>query len=158
MRSLVLLMFVAACGTTAIPTPTETVCPSPDPMTFAYTLADTPNCTGTADQCNFGKTFMDTYCINCHSSELPRSARNGAPLFHDFDSLLGVVEVTGHIDEQAGFGPNAHNTLMPGAGTGGRCPSVLGGALDEKCPEPTAEERVNLAVWVACEKDRPHNF
>ena len=125
-------------------------------MTFAYSLADTPGCTGTPDQCNFGKTFMDSYCINCHQVALVRSQRNGAPLYHDFDSLTGVVEVINHIDEQSGFGPNAHNTLMPGAGTNGMCPSEPGGPLDEKCPEPTEQERTDLAAWLACEKDRVH--
>src|SRR5678815_587424 len=99
MRRTVIPMFVLAlvmaCGNSAPPTPTGTVCPAPDPMTFGYTLADTPGCTGTAAQCNFGKTFMDAYCIQCHSSSLARSQRNGAPLYHDFDSLLGVLEVIG---------------------------------------------------------------
>jgi len=157
MRRAILAAFVVACGgggPEGEPTPTGTVCPTPDPMTFGYTLADTPGCTGTPEQCNFGKTFMDTYCVNCHSSTLVASKRNGAPLYHDFDSLLGVRQVLGHIDEQAGFGPNAQNEFMPGAGTGGKCPSVLGGALDESCPEISAEERTNLAQWVACEQGR----
>lgn len=147
---------VAACTNSSLPTATGTVCPTPDPMTFGYTAATTPGCTGTPDQCNFGKTFMDAYCINCHSSTLPRSKRNGAPLYHDFDTLTGVLEVANHIDEQSGFGPNAHNTFMPGAGTDGRCPSVVGGSLDEACPGISEEERTNLAQWLACETLRPH--
>jgi hypothetical protein len=150
------LCALTACTNSSVPTKTGTVCQSPDPMTFGYTAADTPGCKGTPDQCNFGKTFMDAYCVNCHSSSLPRSRRNGAPLYHDFDSLIGVLEVVDHIDEQAGFGPNAHNTFMPGAGTDGKCPSVVGGALDESCPAVTDEERTNLAGWLACERLRPH--
>ena len=154
-----LLVQLAGCGgTDAIPTAIGTTCASPDPMTFGYTAADTPGCTGTPDQCNFGKTFMDAYCINCHASEIPLSKRNGAPLYHDFDTLLGVMEVVGHIDEQAGFGPNAQNEFMPGDGTGGKCPSVAGGSLDSSCPAISADERTNLAQWLACEKDRPHSF
>jgi len=157
MRRLILALALAACGgTDAQPTPTGTLCADPDPLTFGYTLADTPGCTGTPDQCNFGKTFMDAYCVNCHSSTLVQSKRNGAPLYHDFDSLIGVVEVLGHIDEQAGFGPDAQNTFMPGAGTGGKCPSFVGCSLDEECPEISAEERTTLAVWLACEKGRTH--
>ena len=158
---LLLIVLVAGCmehGTTSMPEKTGTMCPSPDPMTFGYTLATTPGCTGTPEQCNFGKTFMDTYCINCHESSLTLSKRNGAPLFHDFDTLQGVLEVPDHIDEQTGIGPLAANRLMPGAGTGGKCPSVAGGSLDEKCPEPTDQERMDLSMWITCERARPHNF
>lgn len=144
MRTLLLLCLIAGC--TDKPTPTGTTCADPDPVTGTTTL--------TYD--NFGQKFMTDYCINCHSSDLTHSQRNGAPIYHDFDTLLGVLEVVDHIDEQTGFGPNAHNTFMPGDGTGGRCPSVKGGALDEACPEPTAEERTNLAQWLACERLRPH--
>jgi hypothetical protein len=138
------LVAVAAC-TTGTPTPTGARCPDPDPMTLTYD--------------NFGKPFMTTYCTMCHSSRLNRpSLRNGAPTYHDFDTLFGVIRVdngpTDHIDEQAGWGPDAHNDFMPGA----RCPSVPGGKLDSDCKQPTAEERTNLAIWLACERDRPHDF
>jgi hypothetical protein len=129
-------LFVAACSDN--PTPTGAVCPSPDPMTLTYD--------------NFGRDFMDRYCTWCHDSSLTHSMRNGAPLYHDFDTLIGVLEVSNHVDEEAGSGPNASNHFMPGA----RCPSTKGGALDRDCPQPTEEERKNLAIWLACEKDRPH--
>jgi hypothetical protein len=139
MRNLIfLLVLVAACG--GSPTSTDTVCPDPDPMTLTYD--------------NFGKPFMEQYCISCHAADLPRSKRNGAPLYHDFDTLLGVLEVPDHIDQQAGSGPNADNDFMPP----GRCPSVAGGKLDEDCPQPTEEERQQLSQWIACERNRPHNF
>ena len=137
----------AACMPNAKPTSTGTTCADPDPVTGTTTLTWE----------NFGHDFMFKYCTNCHNSAL-RTMRNGAPLFHDFDYLFGVLEVPDHIDQQAGFGPKAHNTLMPGAGTGGRCPSQLGGVLDESCTEPSAEERTNLSQWLACERLRPHNF
>jgi|GEM_PF-308668 len=148
MRTLVLAVLLAGCSSGAGPTPTGTTCTDPDPVTGTTTL--------TYD--NFGKGFMEHYCTNCHSSDLPHSHRNGAPIYHDFDTLLGVLEVPEHIDEQTGWGPKAHNNFMPGDGTGGRCPSIKGGALDEDCPEPTGQERTNLAVWVACERERTHNF
>lgn len=151
-----ILCALAACTGSSKPTSTGTVCASPDPMIYGYTAADTPGCTGTPDQCNFGKTFMDAYCNNCHNSSLPRSRRNGAPLYHDFDTLIGVLQVANHIDEQAGSGPNAHNTFMPGTGTGGKCPSVAGGSLDAACPAISDEERTALAEWIACERERPH--
>ena len=147
MRSIfVALVFVAAC--TDRPTSTGTTCPDPDPITGTTTL--------TWD--NFGHDFMFKYCTNCHASDIPHSQRNGAPIYHDFDTLLGVLEVPDHIDQQTGWGPNAKNNFMPGAGTNGRCPSTKGGPLDEPCPEPTGEERTNLAQWIACERLRPHDF
>ncbi len=148
MRTLVLAVLLAGCSSGAGPSPTGTTCADPDPATGTTTL--------TYD--NFGQAFMMKYCTNCHSSDLLHSQRNGAPIYHDFDSLYGVMEVPDHIDDQTGWGPNAHNNFMPGDGTGGRCPSTKGGALDEACPEPTDAERTNLAVWIACERERPHNF
>jgi hypothetical protein len=97
---------------------------------------------------------MEKYCTWCHDSSLPRSKRNGAPLRHDFDSFLGIYRVDDHIDEQAGAGPDATNEFMPGD----RCPSTKGGPLDKDCEQPTLEERKQLATWLACEKNRPHDF
>ena len=139
MRSAWLLVFVFACGGGS-PEPTGTVCPTPDPMTLTYD--------------NFGMELMTKYCTHCHSSELTRSERNGAPLYHDYDTLLGVLQTVDHIDEEAGFGPNAENTFMPPD----RCPSTPGGPLDRDCPKPTAAERTKLAEWLACEPSRPHMF
>ncbi|HEX5061034.1 MAG TPA: hypothetical protein VFV99_16820 [Kofleriaceae bacterium] len=138
MRVILLLAFVVACGPS--PEPTGTMCPEPDPLTLTYD--------------NFGHEFMTKYCTWCHSSELPRAQRNGAPVYHDYDSLLGVLETPDHIDEQAGFGPDAKNEFMPPD----RCPSVAGGALDKNCAKPTAEERTKLAEWIACERNRNHSF
>jgi hypothetical protein len=98
---------------------------------------------------------MCHYCTNCHDSSLKLDQRNGAPLFHDFDSLHATMLVANHTDEYAASGPKAHNTFMPGGGTSGRCASTLGGPLDENCPEPTAEERTNLGTFLACENLRP---
>jgi len=138
MKYLLLALVLAACGD--VPTSTGTICPSPDPGTPTYD--------------NFGKPFMDKYCRWCHDSSLSRTKRNGAPLFHDFDTLLGILQVQGHVDQQAGAGPNATNHFMPPE----RCPSTIGGSLDGNCAQPTDEERRDLSLWLACEKDRPHNF
>lgn len=146
--TLSIALALAACMSTPVPTPTGTTCPDPDPNTGTTML--------TWD--NFGKQFMDQYCINCHDSQLKINQRNGAPLFHDFDTLLGVLEVPDHIDAQAGWGPKAHNNFMPGAGTGGRCPSTLGGPLDEDCPKIDGTTRTNLSQWIACERLRNHSF
>jgi hypothetical protein len=139
MRYSILFALLVGC-TSATPTPTGTVCPDPDPGTLTYD--------------NFGKPFMEHYCTMCHDSALPRSKRNGAPLYHDFNTLLGVLEVPDHIDQQAGSGPNADNSFMPGK----RCPTAPGGTLEQNCAQPTEEERQQLAQWIACERARPHTF
>ena len=133
-----LVGLVAGCP--SHPTPTGAVCPDPDPGTLTYD--------------SFGMQFMTDYCVMCHDSALPRSKRNGAPIYHDFENLLGVERVDDHIDEQAGSGPDAENTFMPPD----RCPSEPGGPLNINCRQPTGEERKQLAEWLACEKNRPHTF
>jgi hypothetical protein len=139
MRFLLLGFVLAACTNSAPPpTPTEAVCPDPDPGTLTWD--------------SFGQQFMTSYCTNCHSSTLRHSERNGAPLYHDYDTLMGVLETVDHVDEYAGSGPAAHNTRMPPS----RCPSVPGGSLDRDCPEPSEAERTDLSVWLACERNRPH--
>jgi hypothetical protein len=136
MRLVILGLVLVACTNTPLPTPTETVCPDPDPGTLTWE--------------SFGQQFMTGYCTVCHSASLMHSARNGAPLFHDFDSLQGVMYLPNHVDEQAGSGPAATNTLMPPE----RCPSTPGGRLDRDCARPTEAERKDLAMWVACEVER----
>ncbi len=140
---MIILLFVIGCSSSA-PTPTGATCPDPNNPQYTWE--------------NFGSNFFCHYCTNCHMSGLALSKRNGAPLLHDLDYLLGVMEVAPHTDEQAAFGPKAHNTFMPGAGTGGRCPSTLGGPLDEDCLEPTDEERTALGVFLACEQQRQQDY
>lgn len=135
-----------------MPSPTGAVCPSPDPNTLGYSPADDPQCTGS--DCSVGKHFMDTYCIACHDSHLTHSQRNGAPIFHDMDTLLGILEVQNHTDEQAGIGPKATNRFMPPD----RCPATPGGPIAIDCPKPTDDERRQMAIWLACEGARDHNF
>lgn len=135
--TLALLLVAGACKG---PTDTGTRCPDPDPGTLTWE--------------SFGQPFMEKYCTWCHDSSLPRSRRNGAPLFHDYDTLLGVLKTPDHIDQQAGVGPEASNDFMPPE----RCPSVAGGALDKNCARPTESERRQLAEWIACERQRDHTF
>lgn len=135
-----LVTLIGLAGACKSPTPTGTTCPDPDPGTPTYE--------------DFGQAFMAKYCVWCHDSSLPRSKRNGAPLYHDFDTLLGVLKVPEHIDEQAGYGPDAENDFMPPD----ECPDTVGGPLTTSCAKPTAAERKKLALWIACEKDREHDF
>jgi hypothetical protein len=63
---------------------------------------------------------------------------------------MGVLEIPDHIDQWAGSGPAATNTLMPP----GQCPSTPGGPLNRACPQPTEQQRKDLSVWLACEVKR----
>lgn len=83
---------------------------------------------------NFGQTFMTTYCVSCHDSAKTGAARNGAPAFHDFDTLNGIKSVSNHVDEYAAAGPSSVNEIMP-EGDG---------------PFPTLAEREMLGEWIAC--------
>jgi len=135
---LVVSLGLVACTSSALPEPTQAVCPDPDPGTLTWD--------------SFGQKFMADYCTACHDSSLSHAQRNGAPLYHDYNTLTGVLEIPDHIDEYAGAGPASENTEMPPS----RCPTVMGGPLNRDCPKPTTAERTNLAVWIACEVKRPH--
>ena len=141
MRFTVVALVLAACtADPAIPTPTQARCPDPDPNTLTWD--------------SFAQPFFTTYCMMCHSATLSHEQRNGAPLYHDFDSLMTTLRFPDHIDEFAGSGPAATNTIMPPQ----RCPSTPGGSLDRDCARPSDAERMNLSVWLACEVNRPHPF
>ncbi|WP_394842161.1 hypothetical protein LZC95_34420 [Pendulispora brunnea] len=86
---------------------------------------------------NFGRAFMESYCTRCHSSTLSGAARNGAPAYHDFDTLTGVLNVANHVDQYAAFGPSSKNEKMP--------PSN---------PRPSTDDRTKLGEWLACELAR----
>jgi len=81
----------------------------------------------------FGRNFMESYCTRCHSSTLSGEERRGAPLYHDFDTPIGIQGVADHIDQMAGSGPSATNTQMPPVGA-----------------TPTMQERQLLSEWLAC--------
>jgi hypothetical protein len=102
--------------------PTEAVCPEGSTLTWE----------------TFGQEFMATYCTECHASTLEGAERQGAPLYHDFDTLEGVLPVLDHVDWKAAAGPGATNELMPPAGN----------------PTPTLAERQQLGEWLACEVAR----
>ncbi|MBK7539554.1 MAG: c-type cytochrome [Myxococcales bacterium] len=97
--------------------PTQSACPNGSTITYA----------------NFGQAFMTQYCTRCHSSELVGAARNGAPKFHDFDTVGGIRSVSDHVDQTAASGPASTNTSMPPSG-----------------PIPTEDERKKLGEWLQC--------
>jgi hypothetical protein len=121
MRLLVVAVVgLAACGGGAAPTPTGAICPPGSTLTYE----------------NFAAGFMEQYCTRCHHSELSGADRNGAPIFHDFDTRVGILNVGGHVDEWAAAGPNAINKMMP----------------DDDGAAPTEPERFQLGEWLACEE------
>ena len=82
---------------------------------------------------NFGKPFMESYCLRCHSESVIGADRQGAPSDHNFDDIISIRGLAMHIDQKAGSGPDATNELMP-----------------ENDPKPTMDERVQLSEWLAC--------
>jgi len=113
---------VLACSDpAAVPTSTGAVCPD----NFALTYD------------NFGRPFMEKYCTRCHAGYLHGADRHGAPLYHDFDSLLDILYVWEHVDQYTAAGPESVNTIMPPDGD-----------------KPSMDERVQLGQWLACEVEK----
>lgn len=98
--------------------PTGTLCPSASELTAQ----------------NFGTAFIQTHCVSCHSKSVTGTARAGATVGVDFDTLDEVRRQRALIDTHAAVGPNASNTEMPPASR----------------PQPTQEEREKLGQWLAC--------
>ncbi len=106
------------CSEEVLGPPTEATCPPSSTLTYE----------------DFGQPFMESYCTDCHSSELQGADREGAPPNHDFDTVLGIRQVAEHVDQAAGAGPAATNDQMPPEGE----------------DSPTLAERQQLAEWIAC--------
>ncbi len=115
--ALVALFLAVACHDHAHGEPTGWVCPPGSTLTYD----------------NFGRQFVTTYCVRCHDSAKSGSARNGAPAFHDYDTVIGIRAVRDHIDQYAAAGPDAVNTGMP-----------------PEDPRPTPAERQQLGEWLSC--------
>lgn len=101
---------------------------------------------------NFGKAFMDNYCVSCHSSSLPSHERQGAPSDHNFDTLAEIQNThLEHIDLVAAAGPNSTNTFMPPEdhvhddSTTDNHPHHTAAM-----PYPSTTERFSLGEWLAC--------
>ena len=98
---------------------------------------------------------MDEVLHDVPRQHLTLSKRNGAPLYHDFDTLLGVLEVPDHIDEQAGFGPERAEHVHAAASAARACRAARSTAT--ACSRPPRSARTSR-MWIACERNRPHNF
>lgn len=97
--------------------PTQTPCPATSSLTYS----------------SFGRTFMQSYCLRCHSVTVTGAARKNAPADHNFDDAVDIGLFADHIDEYAGSGPAATNVVMP---------------PDD--PRPSVAERAQLSEWLAC--------
>jgi cytochrome c5 len=120
MRQLAWLAMALVACTNTVPLfgpPTQSVCPAGSTLTYQ----------------GFGQPFMESYCTRCHASDLHGADRQGAPSFHDFDTLYGIKAVFDHVDETTAAGPAATNTSMP-----------------PDRPAPTLDERKQLGEWIAC--------
>lgn len=115
---LALPLLVAGCSDHAeTGEPTGAICPTDSQLSYE----------------NFGRTFMDSYCLRCHSSTVTGADREGAPDDHNFDTRAEIQTFAEHIDEMAGSGPDATNTIMPPDGDA-----------------PSQAEREMLSQWLAC--------
>ncbi len=117
MKTLAGLMFglLLGCGASA----TGATCPTTDAPTYD----------------NFARSFMDEYCIGCHSATA--SSRHGAPRDQNYDTEAEIMDHAAKIDEVSAAGPDATNTSMPD----------LSGPVHSK---PSQEEREKLGKYLAC--------
>ena len=81
---------------------------------------------------NFGAPLMLTWCVPCHSSQLPEAERQSATVGVDFDTYEGVVEHLDRIYVRAVEQVEEGGSAMPPAGG-------------------TSEaERALLSEWIDC--------
>lgn len=78
---------------------------------------------------NFGEGLLGRHCNGCHSSLLPASHREDAPVGVDFDTYADVLHWAERIEARS---VGADADMPPGGG-------------------PTDEEREMLGEWLACE-------
>jgi hypothetical protein len=73
---------------------------------------------------NFGRPFMDRYCVRCHG------ASGRSP---NLTTAAAVRSEATEIDGTSASGPSGTNTSMP-----------------QGTPAPTTAERTQLGQWLAC--------
>ncbi|MBZ0273114.1 hypothetical protein K8I61_13835 [bacterium] len=101
----------------------------PAPVAIAQDAAsDDGACKYTYD--NFGKAFIDKYCIECHhSSKKGEVAREGAPPKLNYDQMI-VLKM------------NAKDMVKM---------TSIKKKMPEEDPKPTDEERMQFQQWMECE-------
>jgi uncharacterized membrane protein len=84
---------------------------------------------------NWGKGFVDTHCVGCHSAIIPPAQRRNAPPGVDFDTYQGVLLWAERIEvrvlENARLDDDTIVLMPPGGG-------------------PTEEELRMLEEWLHC--------
>lgn len=84
---------------------------------------------------SWGKGFVDTHCVGCHSAIIPPAQRRDAPAGVDFDTYRGVILWAERIEERtltgAREGLDSAELMPPGGG-------------------PTDEELDMLEEWLHC--------
>jgi uncharacterized membrane protein len=101
------LSTLVACGSSGGSTLESATCPPGNTLTYS----------------NFGKGFVDSYCIGCHSS-----AANQGGISLEGEGNIGKVKSKMYAEAAAS------NSEMPPAGK----------------KAPTADERTKLGEWLAC--------
>lgn len=81
----------------------------------------------------FGRPFVESFCLGCHSAGVEGRDREGAPSDHNFDTRFECLALAEHMDQKAGSGPEATNDEMP-----------------PRDPRPSTAERQMLSEWLAC--------
>ncbi|QSQ22160.1 hypothetical protein JY651_44710 [Pyxidicoccus parkwayensis] len=84
---------------------------------------------------SFGRAFLETHCLPCHSASVTGAARAGAPVGVDFDTPGAVRLWARLIDAHTAAGPDAVNSEMPPLSS---------------LPAPSLDERLMLGQWLAC--------
>ena len=117
------LVFVALLisATGCASTPSGASCPSDNAPTYD----------------NFGREFMQTYCIGCHSKTALN--RHGAPIDQNYDTEDDIRVHAAAIDAEAASGPNATNSAMPD----------MSGPVHVA---PNDQDRAVLGQFLACEQ------
>lgn len=83
----------------------------------------------------WGKGFIDTHCVGCHSSIIPPAQRRDAPAGIDFDTYRGILQWSERIEARALTDARAEDdtvVIMPPGGG------------------PTPEELDMLEEWLYC--------
>ncbi len=77
---------------------------------------------------NTGAPILLSWCVSCHSSHVPASQRQGAPVGVDFDTIEGITD---HLERIYARSGDANVTMPP---------------VDAM----SADERTRLGDWIAC--------
>jgi uncharacterized membrane protein len=117
-RELAIAIALVACGTDSVPRGDDDPIPvDPEQCETSFLRYD-----------NFGEPFTLDWCRGCHSTAVPATMRQNAPIEVNFDTLDQIRTWSERIAVRAA----SMTPTMPPAGG------------------PTLDERTLLAEWIAC--------